>query len=126
MDITPLVQEGMQLVQSYSADGFKISGQSYNSAVILTPNKTYKWVGVSNSSNLNIDDFSFLKENKEDIDVVLLGTGAKMQFLPDKLRGELQEKGITIDAMDTGAACRTFNVLAPEGRRVAAMILLSV
>jgi uncharacterized protein len=123
MDVTPLVREGLQLVQTYTPEGFKVSAQSYNGAVIVTPEATLPWDGVSAFSELTLNAFERVILSKDDIDVVLLGTGAKMAFLPKDLQHALQAQGITVDCMDTGAACRTFNVLVAEGRRVIAMML---
>ena len=123
MDVTPLVREGLQIIQAYTEDGFKVTGQSYNSAVIVFPDETVSWDGVSDFSNLTEESFSNLIDRVGELDVVLLGTGAKIQIFPPKLQNALQAKGLFIDVMDTGAACRTFNVLVAEGRRVAAMLL---
>jgi len=126
MDVTPLVREGLQLIQTYSAEGFKVSAQSYNGAVIVTPEATLLWESVSTFSDLTLDAFERVLLSKDEIDVVLLGTGAKMAFLPKDLQQALQAQGLIVDCMDTGAACRTFNVLVAEGRRVVAMMLAPV
>lgn len=126
MDVTPLVREGLQIIQAYTADGFKVAGQSYNSAVVVFPEETISWDGVSDFSNLTEESFSILVDRAGELDVILLGTGAKIQFLSPKLQSTLQAKGLFVDVMDTGAACRTFNVLVAEGRRVAAAILPNV
>ena len=68
------------------------------------------------SSLLNVS------EKSAEIDVVLLGTGKIMQILNPALRRELKAVGLSVEAMDTGAACRTYNVLMAEGRRVAAAL----
>lgn len=126
MDVTPLVREGLQLIQAYTPEGFKVSSQSYNDAVIVTPEATLLWDGVSTFSDLTIKDFQSVIASKDEIDVVLLGTGSKMAFLPAELQHALQAQGINVDCMNTGAACRTFNVLVAEGRRVVAMMLTHV
>ena len=56
-------------------------------------------------------------------DLVLLGTGAYQHFLPAELQIEFYRRGIGVEAMATQAACRTFNVLVSEGRRVVAALL---
>ena len=126
MDVTPLVREGLQLIQSYSAEGFKINSQSYGGAVIVTPFETRSWNDVSDVSSLTLQNFQSVIEIKEDVDVVLFGTGAKMAFLPSEVQSALQKQGLNVDCMDTGAACRTFNILVAEGRRVVAMMLPSI
>ena len=57
------------------------------------------------------------------LEILLLGCGPALASLPSALRGRLGEAGPVIDAMDTGAACRTFNVLGAEDRRVAAALI---
>ena len=57
------------------------------------------------------------------IQILLLGCGRRMQPVPQAVRQALRQAGIVVDAMDTGAACRTYNVLLAEDRRVAAALL---
>ena len=57
------------------------------------------------------------------VEVLLLGCGAKAALVPRALRGALRADGVVIEAMDTGAACRTFNLLMAEGRRAAAALI---
>jgi uncharacterized protein len=121
MDVTPLIPEGRQIIQGYSATGFKVSGVLYEGAVIVTPVKTWGWDAPPSFSALKAADFS--KIEGAEIDVLLLGAGNKGAFLPPALKQELKSKGWIAEVMDTGAACRTYNVLMAEGRRVAAALL---
>jgi len=57
------------------------------------------------------------------VDLLLLGCGARMAMVPAALRQQLRDAGVVIEAMDTGAACRTYNVLMADGRRVAAALI---
>jgi len=57
------------------------------------------------------------------VEILLLGCGRRMAMVPSALRARLKAAGIVVDAMDTGAACRTYSVLLAEGRRVAAALL---
>jgi uncharacterized protein len=57
-------------------------------------------------------------------EVVILGTGMRQQFAPAALRDALAQRGVGLEAMQLGAACRTFNVLVQEERRVAAALFL--
>ena len=122
MDITPLVRQGAQVIQSYAGGRFRISGTLYEGAVIVFPDHTMSWSFSDSVADLKIEDFDLLSQS-EGIDVVLLGTGKNFQFIVPDLRKTLKERGLSVDAMDTGAACRTYNVLLAEGRRVAAMLL---
>ena len=122
MDVTPLVKKGRQIIQSYAGGRFRVNGQVYESAIIVTPEVTLEW-SVENFDALTVEDFAPLTAQADEIDVVLLGCGPSMKFIPVALKTALKAKGISIDSMDTGAACRTYNVLMAEGRRVVAAML---
>ena len=124
MDVTPLIGEGQQIIQSYAAGLFKVSGISYEGAVIVRPDQTDVWKNAPQEiENLSLDNFDSLIAQADEIDVLLFGTGEGMSFIPPKLRQELSAAGVAIDVMDTGAACRTYNVLMAEGRRVVAVMM---
>jgi uncharacterized protein len=122
MDVTPLIRSDRQVIQSYAAGQFKVSGQSYTGAIIIFPEETQNWDAVSLES-LTPESFELLVQKASEIDVVLLGCGAEMRFLPPELRKALKDKGLSVEIMPTGAACRTYNVLMAEGRRVVAALL---
>ena len=123
MDVTPLIPEGRQIIQGYAAGSFKVSGVSYKNPVIVTPTKTQEWNFSGSFSELDENDFEMLFDQAKDIDVVLLGSGARGEFFPPALRSKLKGRSLIVETMDTGAACRTYNVLMAEGRRVAAALL---
>ncbi len=123
MDVTPLIPQGRQIIQSYRQGGFKISGQVYDCPVIVLPTGTTVWDIHPAFSEINEQSFDLLVGQADSLDVVLFGTGSRSEFFPPALRGALKKKNLVIDAMDTGAACRTYNVLMAEGRRVAAALL---
>lgn len=124
MDVTPLIAQGQQIIQNYAAGLFKVSGISYEGAVIVTPDKTILWESAPDSiTALSLEHFDSLLNQADEIDVLLFGTGANMEFISPKLRQELSASGLSIDVMDTGAACRTYNVLMAEGRRVVAVMM---
>ncbi len=73
--------------------------------------------------DLTEDDFeSLIASNPE---LILLGTGPNPVFPPRELVFSMARKGIGLEAMDTAAACRTFNILVSEGRRVAAVFIVN-
>lgn len=122
MDVTPLLKPGQQIIQSYADGGFRVSGQVYKGGVLVWPDKTLPWA-LGSFPALQVSDFSAVYEHDPLPDVVLFGTGATQQFLVPALRQALRDKGLVIEVMDTGAACRTYNVLLAEGRRVVAAML---
>lgn len=123
MDVTPLVPQGQQIIQSYSNGGFRVSGTVFKSPVIVALETTVPWDVSEKFEDLTMESFAPLLAQARDIDVVLLGCGKDMAFLPLAIRQELKARGLPVESMDTGAACRTFNVLMTEGRRVVAALL---
>jgi uncharacterized protein len=118
-DITPLLRADQKIIQAYSAGRFKISGQYYESAIIVTPFAVDLWADAA-LDRLSPEDFKYLSG---EIDVLLIGSGKTGILMSPQKRAEFKQAGFSIDVMDTGAACRTFNVLTAEGRRVAAALL---
>ena len=124
MDLTPLVPAGRQIIESYGDGRFRVSGTLFASSILVFADRTIVWPVV---------DFAALTETSLEplhrageaglVDVVLLGCGARMGVVPEVLRRHLRVAGIVVEPMDTGAACRTYNVLAAEGRRVAAALI---
>lgn len=121
MDITPLVGAGRQIIQSYNGGRFKISGRHYESPVLVFPEETLSWAVTATPPSFA--DFQPLIVASARLDVVLFGCGPQFAPLDTVLRRMLKEAGMVVDVMDTGAACRTYNVLMADGRRVAAALL---
>lgn len=126
MDITPLIEKDKKIIQSYNTAGFKISGQFYEGETLVFLENVESWqIKEKPGGRLELDDFRQLLERREDLDLVLLGTeqvrNADRQLLI--MLSQLREHGLRVEVMGTGAACRTFNVLMAEGRRVAAALI---
>lgn len=121
-DVTPLIPAGRQVVDSYGRNGFHVSGVAYEGAILVTAEATVAWP-VSSLTEVTLDSLSALFDRG--VEILLLGCGARMVPVPPALRAALKAKGMVVDAMDTGAACRTYNVLLAEERRVAAALLPS-
>jgi len=111
-----------QLIQRYGNGGFRVSGVDFLGSVIVTPGQAMAWP-VAAFAQLTIRDFEPLIAMAKGFDVCLLGCGVQMQPLPKDIRLALKEAGLSADPMDTGAACRTYNVLMGEGRAVAAALI---
>ncbi len=125
MDVTPLVRKGQQIIQSYAGGTFKVSGVSYDGPIIVMPDGCQVGNISQDTSldDLSVNDFQPLIDNANEIDVVLLGCGSTMAFISPTLRNDLKQPGVSVDVMDTGAACRTYNVLMAEGRRIVCALL---
>lgn len=91
-------------------------------SVVVTPAKLIRAWPPQRFEDLAPDHFAMLEEL--DPEVVLFGSGARLRFPGARCTGTLAERQIGVEVMDTAAACRTFNILAAEGRRVAAALLM--
>lgn len=122
MDVSPIIPAGRQFVESYGPGRFRISGVVHEGSVLVLPQSTVAWP-VSAVEDLTVADFRAAIAAEPPVEVVLLGAGPKMVMLPADLRRELKDAGVNLEVMDTGAACRTYNVLLSEERRVAAALI---
>jgi len=121
-DITPLVPAGRQLIQSYGNGGFRVGGQAYRGSVLVFADETQAWplldvAGIASEALLPV------LERQGTLDLLILGSGPQLVRPAAEVGRSLRAAGIALDVMDTGAACRTFNVLLTEGRRVAAALI---
>jgi uncharacterized protein len=112
---------GRQIVEGYGPGGFRVSGAAFAGSVLILPDRTIAW-DVGALAELGEDAFAAVVE-RGDVEILLLGTGARMAPVPAEIRLALKRAGIVVEAMETGAACRTYNVLVDEDRRVAAALL---
>lgn len=122
MDITPVVAADRQLIHGYGDGGFTITGIRHEGSVLVLPTVTLRWdVGVW--AELTLDSLGPIRVADPRPTVLLLGCGKGMSPIPRELRAALRAEGIVVEPMDTGAACRTYNVLLTEGRDVAAALI---
>lgn len=118
-DIMPPVGANAQLIQSYGAGGFRIGNVNYDTHVLVLQDATHAWNG-----DYTIEALAPLIEAGLAVELVLIGTGPRHEMLAPETRKLLKSQGWAVDTMDTGAACRTFNILLAEGRRVAVAMRL--
>ena len=121
-DISGIPSAGQQLINGYGDGGFRVSGVKFVGSVLVLPEKTLLW-GIQNITELSIDSLIGLDDENVKVEILLIGCGSGMAFIEPEIRHTCREKGIVIDAMDTGAAVRTYNVLLLEGRQVAAALV---
>lgn len=113
---------GMNLFTAYDSQFLAVNQKKYEKNLIVLPQSLIEDWTASPANALGEDDFAHLLAL--DCQILLLGTGARLVFPPtDQLR-RFSAAGIGLEVMDAGAACRTYNILASEGRRVAAAIVL--
>jgi uncharacterized protein len=124
MDVTPLIPGGRQIIESYGEGRFRIAGQVHAGAVIVFLERTIAWP-VTAAEQASLDNLApvIAAAREGSVDLLLFGQGKRMLLVPSALRHGLRDAGIVVEPMDTGAACRTYNVLMAEGRRVAAALI---
>lgn len=121
-DVSPIIPAGRQVVESYGSGSFKISGERYPHSVLVQADITSVWA-VTDWDDVEPGQLLALGGNVDRPKTLLIGTGAK-QFFPSRaFRAELRAAGLVVETMNTGAACRTYNVLMAEGRDVAAALI---
>ena len=121
MDVTPLIPVGRQYIEGYGGGRFRISGVVHDGAVLVLRERTMAWP-VADLASVTADSLAPVIE-AGDVTVLLLGCGRRMGLVPAAVRERMRAAGIVIEPMDTGGACRTYNVLLAEDRQVAAALL---
>jgi uncharacterized protein len=121
MDLTPVASAGRQIIERYAASGFRVSGVIYHGPVLVFPDLTVAWDAAS-APDVTSETLAPVIE-RGGVEILLLGLGRSTSAVPAALRIALRTAGIALEAMDTGAACRTYNVLVAEDRRVAAALI---
>ena len=124
MEITPLIPEGRQVIESYGDGRFRVSGVAIEGSLLILPMATFPW-SVVDVAGATLDSLSPILTADPPVEILLVGCGKRLVPLAPALKSALRERGIGADPMDTGAACRTYNVLASEGRSVVAALLLT-
>ncbi len=117
----------LQVIESYRGSGFRVSGMRHEGSLLVFREHTYSWPILTHES-IDIDALARsvaagMAHERAPVDLLLLGCGARLLPPPAALRLRLKEIGVALEPMDTGAACRTYNVLAAEERRVAAALI---
>ncbi len=102
-------------VEGYGPGFFRLGGHLLRGTWLISPWEAEPWAGL--------DDSAAPLRLRGRIDVLLLGMGAQIAHPPRAFREALEEAGIGVDPMASPAACRTYNLLVTEGRRVAAALL---
>lgn len=115
MQLTEITFSQATPIDGYGPGFFRVGGQVVEGSVCVTASGARSWGGY--------DDAEALLALAGEVDVIFVGTGADIAHIPAGLRTALEEAGIGVEVMNSPAACRTFNVLLSEGRRVAAALL---
>ena len=113
---------GEYRITSYGDNYVVVNDRRFDSSVIVTRERMIEEWDARGFDALTPRHFELLRELAPEI--VLLGTGKTLRFPAPALSQALMNAGIGMEVMDTRAACRTYNILTSEGRRVAAALLI--
>jgi len=117
----PLLTERAPIA-AYGPGGFRVGGIAHPGSLMILPDAIYAWP-VEDASELTEDMLSPVLDEGAPLSFLLLGTGRAQIFPHAALRQCFNESGLGLEAMDTGAACRTYNVLLAEERQFAAALI---
>ena len=115
MRLTEITYGSALAIESYGPGFFRVGTHVLRGASLITPWDAGAWGGL--------DDLATPLAMVGKIDVLLLGLGRDIAVVPKAFRAALEAQGIGVEPMNTPAACRTYNVLLGEGRRIAAALL---
>ena len=114
---------GPPVIESYGDGGFRVSGTRYDGSLLVLPEGCVAW-SAGRVEDISLEGLAALwPDGRPVAELLLLGTGKGPWPVPPVMRAALKERGLAVEPMDTGAACRTYNVLLGEHRRVAAALL---
>jgi uncharacterized protein len=115
MRLNEVVFDGRVPIDGYGPGFFRIAGAIHHGPLAVLPAGPQPWTGLP--------AIEVFLDAAPSFDVLFLGTGPEIRPLAGELRSRLEAAGIGVEIMGTASACRTYNVLLSEGRRIAAGLL---
>ncbi|MBL8307160.1 MAG: hypothetical protein JNM33_10715 [Rubrivivax sp.] len=122
MKFQPDSSDGVNVITRQEAGRIWVGTVPFSHSILVPWQGEVQAWGATQAAELTVADFERLAQLKPE--VVIFGSGARIHFVPPALQRVLFEQRIGVETMDTAAACRTYNVLASERRRVLAALLL--
>jgi uncharacterized protein len=111
----------LNTVTGYGPGFIEVNKERHQGHLLLMPDAPARAWPATTFEALRAEDFDALLDERPE--VVLLGTGRRQRFPHPRLTAALARAGVGLEVMDTAAACRTYNILMSEGRRVLAAFL---
>ena len=108
-------------IKNYENHSLYIDDEIYRNNVLVTSTAVKNW-NFNNKDNLDINDFTSVFDYKPEI--IILGTGESLIIPTSNIINDIQNQGIGFEFMITESACKTFNLLVSENRKVAAVLIL--
>jgi uncharacterized protein len=114
--------QGVHSITAYTDAHVEVNGTRYTRSLIVLPERVLPDWPIRAFAELQSEHFQQLLDQRPEI--VLLGTGLRHRFPHPSLYAGLLQLGIGVEVMTTAAACRTYNIIAAEGRRAAAALII--
>lgn len=111
---------GRAPIDAYGSGGFRFAEMSHRGSILCLPSGVYAWERAALDA---VDAFAAVLAEGSALNLLLLGTGRRLVRPPTEVCRLFIDGGIALEVMDTGAACRTYNVLLAEGRPVGAALV---
>jgi len=110
-------------IDAYGNGGFRFAGMSHRGSLLCLPEGMFAWDAAAPE---DIDAAALSRALASSIEVLLIGTGDEIAPIPRALRQAFRDRGTTVEAIATGSAVRTYNVLLHENRSIGAALLAVV
>lgn len=109
-------------IEAYGDGGFRLQGEFHAGSLLVLPDRLSAW-SPKGLEEVTAEAIEPIGAARAEFDLLLIGTGLTMRRLPAEGRERLAGLGFAFETMSTAAACRTYNLLIVEGRRVAAALI---
>lgn len=110
------------LILGYESGRIQVGGRAYTRGLIVSPERIVSDWGPDRAADLSAEHFEAIIALEPQ--VIILGTGERQVFPDPRTYVAALQRGLGVEVMDTGAACRTYNILMSEGRKVAAGLIM--
>lgn len=122
MDITPLIPSEKNIINGYGKNCFTVNDEMVIGSMIITESEVIEW-SIEKGEEITLESLNPIISRSNDIELLLVGCGPLITTIDTSIREHLKEQHILLEWMDTGAACRTYNILLSEERLVAAALI---
>jgi uncharacterized protein len=122
MNSPPACYPGRAPIDAYGNGGFRFAGMSHRGSILCLPSGIYAWPPVR-AEAIALATLAPALAERDALDLLLIGSGPVGVMPAMELRQSLADLGVALEIMDTGAACRTYNVLLAEVRPIAAALI---
>ena len=125
--VTSGSQEGLHLprsatIEAYGHGGFRFADMSHRGSLLCLPSGMHAW-RIATPDEINFDNLAPVFDAADQLDVLLVGLGPQIGPLDKAIRQALRERNIIVEAISTGSAVRTYNILLGESRAVGAALI---